>query len=154
VTKTALIVGAGSGISASFGRYWPRMATGSRRPPETPQSFTRLPAETKATTYPCDAADPPSVDQPFAHIDQPFPKLGVCLFSASARAPGPITDVDREQPQTALLVSAYGGSLLAQAAAQASASRACKRSRCSSQDMCNKNLRTVVPFSISVLLKR
>ena len=79
--------------------------------------LTRLAAETKATTHPCDAADPASVDRLFAHIDQQFPKLDVCLFNASARAPGPLTDVDREQARTALLISSYGGFLVAQAAA-------------------------------------
>ena len=79
---------------------------------------SRLAAETKATTHACNAADPSSVDQLFAHIDQQFPKLDVCLFNASARAPGPIAEVDREQARTALLISSYGGFLVAQAAAQ------------------------------------
>ena len=116
MAKTALIVGAGSGISASFARLLAkdgyRLALASR----DPAKLTRLAA--KATTHPCDAADPASVDRLFAHIDQQFPKLDVCLFNASARAPGPITDVDREQARTALLISAYGGFLVAQAAAQ------------------------------------
>src|SRR4249920_3909001 len=64
------------------------------------------------------ALDRRGVDQLFAHIDQQFPKLDVCLFNASARAPGPITDVDREQARAALLISAYGGFLVAQAAAK------------------------------------
>jgi NAD(P)-dependent dehydrogenase (short-subunit alcohol dehydrogenase family) len=38
--------------------------------------------------------------------------------NASARAPGPITDVDHEQARTALLISSYGGFFVAQAAAQ------------------------------------
>ena len=50
-------------------------------------------------------------------IDQQFPKLDVCLFNASARAPGLITDVDRDQARTALLISSYGSFLVAQAAA-------------------------------------
>lgn len=118
MTKTALIVGAGSGISASFARLLAkdgyRVALASR----DPAKLTRLAAETKATTFTCDAADPASVDQLFAHIDRQFPKLDVCLFNASARAPGPILDVDREQARTALLISAYGGFLVAQAAAR------------------------------------
>jgi NAD(P)-dependent dehydrogenase (short-subunit alcohol dehydrogenase family) len=118
MTKTALIVGAGSGISASFARLLAkdgyRIVLASRNP----AALTSLAAETKATTHPCDAADPASVDQLFAHVDQQFPKLDVCLFNASARAPGPLTDVDREQARTALLISSYGGFLVAQAAAR------------------------------------
>jgi NAD(P)-dependent dehydrogenase (short-subunit alcohol dehydrogenase family) len=118
MTKTALIVGAGSGISASFARllakHGYRVALASR----DLAKLAQLAAETKATTHTCDAANPASVDQLFAHIDRQFPKLDVCLFNASARAPGPIADVDREQARTALLISAYGGFLVAQAAAR------------------------------------
>ena len=118
MARTALIVGAGSGISASFARLLAkdgyRVALASR----DPAKLTRLAAQTKATTHTCDAAEPASVDQLFAHIDRQFSKLDVCLFNASARAPGPITDVDREQARTALLISAYGGFLVAQAAAK------------------------------------
>ena len=118
MTKTALIVGAGSGISASFARLLAKNGYQVALASRDPAKLTRLAAETKATTRTCDAADPASVDQLFAHIDQKFPKLDVCLFNASARAPGSITDVDREQARTALLFSSYGGFLVAQAAAQ------------------------------------
>ena len=89
MTKTALIVGAGSGISASFARLLAkdgyRVALASR----DSDKLTRLAAETKDTTHPCDAADPASVDQLFAHIDQPFPqarRLSVQRLSPRARA--------------------------------------------------------------------
>ena len=118
MTKTALIVGAGSGILASFARLLAkegyRVALASR----DPTKLTRLAAETKATTHTCNAADTASVDQLFAHVDRQFPKLDVCLFNASARAQGPITDVDSDQARMALLILAYGGFLIAQAAAQ------------------------------------
>jgi NAD(P)-dependent dehydrogenase (short-subunit alcohol dehydrogenase family) len=118
MTKTALIVGAGSGISASFARILAkngyRVALASR----DPTKLARLANETNAITCACDAADPTNVDQLFAHVGQQFPRLDVCLFNASARAPGPISDVDRQQARTALLISAYGGFLVAQAAAK------------------------------------
>ena len=75
-------------------------------------------AALNASTHACDAVDPGAVDRLFAEIDQKFPTLDVCLYNASARAPGPITDVDREQARSALMISAYGGFLVAQAAAQ------------------------------------
>jgi NAD(P)-dependent dehydrogenase (short-subunit alcohol dehydrogenase family) len=118
MTKTALIVGAGSGISASFARLLAKDGYQVALASRDPAKLTRLAAETKAATHTCDAADGASVDQLFAHIDRQFPKLDVCLFNASARAPGPITDVDRTQARAALLISAYGGFLVAQAAAR------------------------------------
>jgi hypothetical protein len=41
-----------------------------------------------------------------------------CASSTRQRAPGPIVDVDREQARNALLISSYGGLLVAQAAVQ------------------------------------
>jgi NAD(P)-dependent dehydrogenase (short-subunit alcohol dehydrogenase family) len=77
-----------------------------------------LAAETGASVHACDAADPAAVDRLFAEVDRGFPKIDVCLFNASARAPGPIVEVDREQAHSALLISSYGGFLVAQAAAK------------------------------------
>ena len=118
MTNTALIIGAGSGISASFARLLAKdnyqVALASREP----SKLASLASELKATTYTCDASDPASVDRLFADVDTQFSRLDVCLFNASARAPGPIVDVDREQARSALLISSYGGFLVAQAAAK------------------------------------
>ncbi len=118
MTRTALIVGAGAGISASFARLLAgegfEIALASR----SPGKLATLAAGLKATTHVCDAADPASVDQLFQQIDRQFPKLDVCLFNASARVPGPITEVDPDRARAALLTSAYGGYLVCQAAAK------------------------------------
>ncbi len=118
MTQTALIVGAGSGISASFARLLAkegyRVALASR----DPAKLATLAAATGATTHACDATDPDAVDRLFAQIDAQFPRLDICLYNASARAPGPIAEVDRDQARTALAITAYGGFLVAQAAAQ------------------------------------
>jgi NAD(P)-dependent dehydrogenase (short-subunit alcohol dehydrogenase family) len=118
MTKTALIVGAGSGISASFARQLARDGYTLALAARNTAKLAALATETGASVHLCDAADPGSVDRLFAAVDRDFPKLDVCLFNASARAPGPIVDVDREQARNALLISSYGGLLVAQAAAQ------------------------------------
>ena len=118
MTKTALIVGAGSGISASFARALAREGYTVALAARDTAKLATLAAETKASTHTCDATDPAAVDRLFAEVDRKFPKLDTCLYNASGRAPGPITDVDREQARNALSVSAYGGFLVAQAAAQ------------------------------------
>src|SRR5215510_5835380 len=118
MTKTALIVGAGSGISASFARRLSREGYQIVLAARDTAKLAALATEVGATVHACDAADSASVDRLFAEVDRVFPKLDVCLFNASARAPGPIVDVDREQARNALLISSYGGFLVAQAAAQ------------------------------------
>ena len=118
MTKTALIVGAGSGISASFARLLAkdgyRVALASR----DPSRIGGLANDIKATTHACDATDPAAVDRLFSEIDGQFPRLDVCLFNASARVRGPIVDVDRDQAKSAFLISSYAGFLVGQAAAR------------------------------------
>lgn len=118
MTNTALIVGAGSGISASFARLLARDGYQVALASRDPSKLASLASGLKATTHTCDASDPASVDRLFAEVDAQFSRLDVCLFNASARAPGPIVDVDRERARSALLISSYGGFLVAQAAAK------------------------------------
>src|SRR5215468_7974540 len=118
MTKTAIIVGAGSGISASFARQLARNGYTIALAARDTVKLAALATETGASVHVCDAADPASVDRLFTEVDREFPKLDVCLFNASARAPGPIVDVDREQARSALLISAYGGFLVAQSTAR------------------------------------
>ena len=118
MTKTALIVGAGSCISASCARQLARDGYTLALAARDTAKLAALAAETNASVHVCDAADPAGVDRLFTEIDRVFPKLDVCLFNASARAPGPIVDVDREQARSALLILSYGGFLVAQATAR------------------------------------
>ena len=118
MTKTALIVGAGSGISASFGRLLAGEGYTVVLASRNSNNLTELAASIRGMAIACDAADPASVAALFSETDRLFPKLDVCLFNASARVPGPITDIDPEEARKALLISAYGGFLVAQAAAQ------------------------------------
>jgi len=88
MSRTALVVGAGAGISASFARLLAgeghEIALASRNPAKV----AALAGDLKATMHVGDAADPASVDRLFEQIDRQFPTLDVCLFNTSARAPG------------------------------------------------------------------
>ena len=117
-SKTALIVGAGSGISAAFARTLAADGYTVALAARDTAKLAALAGQIKATTHTCDATDPAAVDRLFADTDRLFERLDVVLFNASARAPGPIAEVDREQARNALNVSAYAGFLVAQAAAQ------------------------------------
>lgn len=118
--KSALIVGAGSGLSASLARVFDR--EGDMRIALAAREIAKLhplTQETDGVVYPCDATDPDQVDALFEAVDNAFggpPE--VVVYNASARARGPFVDLDRAAVAQALAVTAYGGFLVAQAAAQ------------------------------------
>jgi NAD(P)-dependent dehydrogenase (short-subunit alcohol dehydrogenase family) len=116
--KGALIVGAGSGISGAFARLLAKHGFKVVLASREPSKLDPLEREIGATSMDCDAADPEAVGRLFGFVDRALPTLDVCLFNASARVPGPITEVDPVCARDALLVSAYGGFLVAQAAAR------------------------------------
>jgi NAD(P)-dependent dehydrogenase (short-subunit alcohol dehydrogenase family) len=125
--KSALIVGAGSGLSASIARLFHR--EGGMRIGLAARAVDKLhplALETDGVVYPCDATKPDEVDALFESMDN---ALGgapdVVVYNASARSRGPFVDLDRDAVARALSVTAYGGFLVAHAAAR----RMCPRGR-------------------------
>jgi 2-polyprenyl-6-methoxyphenol hydroxylase-like FAD-dependent oxidoreductase len=118
VAQNALIVGAGSGISASFARALAReghrIALAARRT----EKLDPLRRELQATTHACDASDPASVAALFAVLDGENRAPDVVLYNASGRVRGPLVDLEPERVRDAILVSAYGAFLVAQEAAR------------------------------------
>src|SRR5579872_1027082 len=116
--RTALIVGAGAGISASFARA---LATGGLRVGVAARNRDRLAvlaAETGAETFVVDASVPADVSRLFAEADDRLGEPDVVLYNASARAPGPIAELDPEAVRKAVEISAFGGFLVVRQAAR------------------------------------
>ncbi|TWB14153.1 short-subunit dehydrogenase [Nitrospirillum amazonense] len=115
--KSALIVGAGKGISASLARLLAaegyRVALAARNTGK----LAELVAETGARAYAVDAAEPEAVVRLFEQVDTDLGVPELVVFNASARARGPVQDLDPAQVLESLRVSAYAGFLVAQAAA-------------------------------------
>ena len=116
--KTALIVGAGRGLSASLARRFAkegmRVALASR----DPSKLEALCKETGAAAFGCDVTDARQVEQLFAKVDELFPALDVAVFNPSARQRAPFVELDPNEVQRALSVAAMGGFLVAQQAAK------------------------------------
>ena len=123
MTKHALIVGAGSGISASFARRLHSQGYNVALAARTPVNVNDLAAEIGASTHACDATQPDQVANLFAQLDKAPGNLDVVLYNASARAHGPITELDPADVANSLAISAYGGFLVGQQAAQRMVSR-------------------------------
>ena len=107
-----MIVGAGSGLSASLARKCAaagmRVALAARHVGK----LDPLVAETHARAFACDAADAAQVSALFEAIDPP----DLVVYNPSYRVRGPFLGLAREEVLKTLLVTAYGGFLVAQAA--------------------------------------
>lgn len=113
---SALIVGAGSGVSASFARVL--AAHGYRLVLASRKAAARTPELPDALRIACDAADANDVARLFARIDAEAPPLDVVLYNPSFRSRGPLVDLDADDVQRSLQVTAFGAFLVAQQAAR------------------------------------
>jgi NAD(P)-dependent dehydrogenase (short-subunit alcohol dehydrogenase family) len=116
MNKTALIVGAGSGLSAALARTLATRGYRCALSARNVEKLAGLCTETGAIAIACNAAEPDSVDRLFMELDERLGVPGVVVYNPSARVRGPLIDLDRAKVAEALTVSAYGGFLVAQAA--------------------------------------
>jgi NAD(P)-dependent dehydrogenase (short-subunit alcohol dehydrogenase family) len=118
MAKTALIVGAGSGISAAFARALHgdgyKVALAAR----DTDKLAALAKEVDASLAPLDAVKPEAVAALFTLLDRSFGRFDVVLYNASYRTRGPFLDLDPAEVAKSLTVSAYGGFLVGQQAAR------------------------------------
>jgi len=115
---TALIIGSGSGLSASLARLLAEQGLRIGLAARNPQKLATLAAETRARTFACDAADPAQVEQLFAEADKAIGEPDLVIYNASGRLRGPLVELNPADVAQAIQVSAYGGFLAGQQAAK------------------------------------
>jgi NADP-dependent 3-hydroxy acid dehydrogenase YdfG len=116
--RTALIVGAGAGISASVARALAGAGLKIGLAARNIAKLAPLAAEIGAERIAVDASDPEAVARLFDAADARIGSPDVVLYNASARAQGPIAELDPEAVRKAIEISAFGGFLVAQQAAR------------------------------------
>jgi NAD(P)-dependent dehydrogenase (short-subunit alcohol dehydrogenase family) len=116
--RIALIVGAGSGISASFARVLAAAGLKVGLAARNIDKLAPLAAEIDAKTFAVDASDPIGVTRLFAEADDRLGEPDVVLYNASARAHGPIAEIDPEAVRKAVEITAFGGFLTVREAAR------------------------------------
>lgn len=114
----ALIVGAGSGLSASLARAFTREGMRCVLAARKTDKLKPLCDELNATAIACDSAQPAQVDALYAQLDTLCDAPAVVVYNASQRVRGPVAELDPKQVADAISVTAYGGFLVARAAAQ------------------------------------
>lgn len=123
--EIAIIVGGGPGISGACARLFAEvgmLVAIAQRTPEKPaiKSLVEECPAGRVHAYQCDAADAVSVAALFDTVKQQHEGHIRCVvYNPSGRARGPVVELVPEEVKQALLVTAYGGFLVGQQAAQA-----------------------------------
>jgi len=115
--QSALIVGAGAGLSASLARTFAKAGMSVALAARAIDKLNELAHETHAKLYQCNAAEREEVSALFERLDG-VAAPDVVVYNASYRTRGPFTELDPVEVAKAIQVSAYGGFLVAQAAAR------------------------------------
>ena len=116
--ETALIVGAGEGLSASLARVFARENIAVALAARKTEKLGALCRETGAYAYACDAASADDVERLFGMVEREVGVPDLVVYNASARARGAFVDLVPAEVAQAILVSAFGGFLVAQQAAR------------------------------------
>jgi NAD(P)-dependent dehydrogenase (short-subunit alcohol dehydrogenase family) len=118
MAEQAVIVGAGSGLSAALARKCAAEGMSVVLAARDMQKLAGLVCETGATAVACDATKVEDVEKLFAAVDAAGGSLDLVVYNASGRARGPIVDLDPAAVEQAVKVTAFGGFLVAQQAAK------------------------------------
>jgi NAD(P)-dependent dehydrogenase (short-subunit alcohol dehydrogenase family) len=117
--RIALIVGAGSGLSAALAR---KARSEGLTPLLAARDIDKLAAvlaEVGGEAKACDASDPKSVAALFDWVTTSHGVPELVIYNASNRVRGPVAEVDPEAVRTAITITAFGGFLVGQAAVKA-----------------------------------
>ena len=114
--KTALIVGAGEGLSASLARLLSREGIRVALAARQIEKLGALCNETGARAFACNATDADEVERLFGLVEREIGTPDVVVYNASARARGAFVDLVPTEVAQAIAVSAFGGFLVAQQA--------------------------------------
>src|SRR3982074_1669020 len=90
--KTALIVGTGSGLSASLARLFAKNGMKVALAARSVDKLAALKAETGALAFPCDATRQADVGKLFGDVEAAIGAPDVVVYNASFRTRGPVID--------------------------------------------------------------
>lgn len=114
--RSALIVGAGPGLSASLARLFATNGLAVALAARQTDKLAALVKETGASAHACNAADPKDVAALFDALDAAGRTPDVVVYNASNRVRGALVDLTPDDVKRALEVCAFGAFLVAQQA--------------------------------------
>ena len=118
MSQSVLIVGAGSGLSASLARRCHAAGMQVALAARDGEKARSVAQETGASLHRFDAASIKDVAALFAALDASIGAPDLVVYNPSARLRGPIADLDPEATRTTIEVTCFGAFLVAQQAAR------------------------------------
>ena len=116
--NSALIVGAGSGLSASLARLMLKDGMQVALAARSAEKLKEFAEATGARTFECDVAHRTDVETLFADLDAARLTPDVVVYNPSYRVRGALVDLDPAEVEKTLAITAFGGFLVAQQAAK------------------------------------
>jgi NAD(P)-dependent dehydrogenase (short-subunit alcohol dehydrogenase family) len=116
--KTALIVGAGEGLSASLARLFAREKINVALAARKIEKLGPLCGQTGAKAYACDTTNTEEVERLFGLVEREIGTPDLVVYNASGRTRGAFIDLVPAEVAQSIAVSAFGGFLVAQQAVQ------------------------------------
>jgi len=118
MSASALIIGAGSGLSAALARRCRDAGMDVALAARDGERAGTVAAETGATLHRCDASSIEDVARLFTTLDATTGTPELVVYNPSARLRGPITELDPVATRAAIEVTCFGAFLVAQQAAR------------------------------------
>ena len=118
MAETALIVGSGSGLSASLARLFSKEGMRVALAARDTSKLASLVKETGALPVACDAAEAEQVEAMFGAVEAKWGVPDLVVYNAGYRARGPLVSLDPKEVERTIRVTGYAGFLVAQCAAK------------------------------------
>ena len=118
MSESVLIVGAGSGLSASLARLCFSKGMKVVLAARNILKLENLKKEVNGETYMCDSSNIESVKNLFKETDKKIGTPNLIIYNPSARLKGSIIELDPEKTQEAINVTCFGAFLVAQEASK------------------------------------
>jgi len=116
--EIALIVGAGSGLSASLARLFAKESMRVGLAARDTAKLASLVKETNALPIACDATDPAQIQAMFGAVEKKWGVPDLVVYNAGYRVRGPFVDLDPKEVERTIRVTGYAGFVVAQGAAK------------------------------------
>ncbi len=114
--RTALIVGVGSGLSASLARLLAKSGLKVALAARRAANLAELAQETGAKSFACNSTNRDEVAKLFSDVEAALGSPDVVVYNASYRTRGPLVELVPDEVAKSIAVTAFGGFLVAQAA--------------------------------------